>query len=85
MNGGIIQPGCTVPPFDEVKLTSIADLAAVPADGKHCYQILLYTNCFKFETDVDENNTLNFVLYLSGINTRYCYNNKTLIVLKITY
>lgn len=40
MNGGIIQPGCTVPPFDEIKLTSIADLAAVPADGKHCYQIL---------------------------------------------
>jgi len=32
MNGGFIQPGCTLPPINEVKLTSISDLAAVPAD-----------------------------------------------------
>ncbi|XP_029343728.1 inactive pancreatic lipase-related protein 1 [Acyrthosiphon pisum] len=32
MNGGFIQPGCTVPPINEVKLTSISDLAAIPAD-----------------------------------------------------
>uniref|UniRef100_A0A2S2R408 Pancreatic lipase-related protein 1 n=1 Tax=Sipha flava TaxID=143950 RepID=A0A2S2R408_9HEMI len=32
MNGGIIQPGCTVPPIAEVKLTSISDLAVIPAD-----------------------------------------------------
>lgn len=35
MNGGYIQPGCTLPPINEIKLTSISDLAAVPADGKH--------------------------------------------------
>lgn len=39
MNGGFIQPGCTLPPINEVKLTSISDLAAVPADG-----IIIYFN-----------------------------------------
>jgi hypothetical protein len=38
MNGGIIQPGCTVPPIAEVKLTSISDLAVIPADGKNYNQ-----------------------------------------------
>ena len=33
MNGGFIQPGCTLPPINEVKLTSISDLAAIPADS----------------------------------------------------
>jgi len=42
MNGGFIQPGCTIPPIDEVKLTSIADLAVVPADGKY---IILFNIC----------------------------------------
>lgn len=41
MNGGFIQPGCTLPPINEVKLMSIADLAAVPADGKIYYGIFL--------------------------------------------
>lgn len=46
MNGGFIQPGCTLPPINEVKLTSISDLAAVPADGKHCYlDTFLSVNC----------------------------------------
>lgn len=41
MNGGFIQPGCTLPPIDEVKLTGISDLAAVPADGKYYYWNIL--------------------------------------------
>lgn len=41
MNGGFIQPGCTIPPIDEVKLTSISDLAVIPADGKYYYWNIL--------------------------------------------
>ncbi|XP_060861551.1 inactive pancreatic lipase-related protein 1-like isoform X2 [Metopolophium dirhodum] len=49
MNGGFIQPGCTLPPINEVKLTSISDLAAIPADGNIVYFIgrviaLFYVN-----------------------------------------
>jgi len=40
MNGGFIQPGCTVPPINEVKLTSISDLAAIPADGNHFFFLI---------------------------------------------
>ncbi|XP_050540529.1 uncharacterized protein LOC126905129 [Daktulosphaira vitifoliae] len=32
MNGGLIQPGCTVPPFNTLKITGIADLAAIPVN-----------------------------------------------------
>lgn len=46
MNGGFIQPGCTVPPINEVKLTSIADLAAVPADGIHFLFVLFLLKLF---------------------------------------
>lgn len=44
MNGGFIQPGCTLPPINEVKLTSIADLAAVPADGMKSFFLLTIFN-----------------------------------------
>lgn len=37
MNGGFIQPGCTLPPINEIKVMSISDLAAVPADGNTNY------------------------------------------------
>ncbi|XP_050443861.1 pancreatic triacylglycerol lipase-like [Adelges cooleyi] len=32
MNGGFVQPGCTLPPVDTIKLTSISDLALIPVD-----------------------------------------------------
>lgn len=34
LNGGLIQPGCKLPPVDQVKLNGIADLAKYPVEGK---------------------------------------------------
>lgn len=62
MNGGFIQPGCTVPPVNEVQLTSVADLATIPADGNiHCEveQFLLFSVLFARELSSNKYKKIN--------------------------
>ncbi len=33
MNGGLIQPGCVLPPVDAVQLNSVVDLGKYPVEG----------------------------------------------------
>lgn len=51
MNGGLIQPGCVLPPIDEVNINSIADLGKVSVDGnllKHSEVVTLEVVLFMF-------------------------------------
>ncbi|VVC38884.1 Hypothetical protein CINCED_3A008727 [Cinara cedri] len=56
MNGGFIQPGCTLPPINEVNLMSIADLAAVPADVLGAWGACSHGRSYSYFTESVQNN-----------------------------
>jgi hypothetical protein len=58
MNGGLLQPGCKLPPVDQVKgqIKGIADLAKYPVEGQ--YSVLVHSSIV-----VNQSTCISYILF----------------------
>ncbi|KAK7579580.1 hypothetical protein V9T40_000209 [Parthenolecanium corni] len=67
LNGGLIQPGCKLPPVDEVKLNGIADLAKYPVEVVSSWVACSHGKSYLYYTEALLNNYCTFWGRSAGI------------------